>query len=770
MNRYALLLLFFALATSFVSAYGDDVVFNERPQNLQLFTRDATDSATVRFRGTVVSAGYTAIECRVFKDGVECANHTAPLNTSEGGADFELAPRIHAGMHDYSFVIALKSETAHLPILSVEKVVCGDAYILTGQSNSHYVWSDATYQNTFCRTFGVKTGMSNYMAYAPGDTLWSLSQGSSSLGPNVGVLGLYIQKEILEKTGIPTCLINGGTGGSTIDEHLPNSADPLDLNTIYGKTLYRVRKAGLEHIRAVIWHQGESDCNPQAIAAYAGHFSTLVENWSADFGAEKIYLFQIRPGTGGEQQSLFRDLQRRLPVLLNRDNIVVQSTTNLPGHDGLHYSHLGYRRMAEWVTALIRADFYGSADTVDIHPPDIERAVYHPATQAVHLFFKQAENLVWPADTLGQRLEDSFYFDGDFGLVHSGFAAGDSAVLQLTGPHFFDHLTYLPDRFVNNSFDVYQGPWLHNSRGIGALSFYRVAIENPATTVRLLTPNGGERFKPGEKIAIDWNAAGIERVKIEYQSERDQEWLLIADQVPADSGRYVWIVPVISSLECRIRISDQQNPLIADESNTPFAILVKTLTVVSPNGGEKWPVGSSQIISWNSQFVENTVQIQASYDGGTTWSIVKRMAKAADGQIEWVVPDRISENCLIKIFDMREVEVFDVSDALFSIVIASAIDPVNGAFPGRFVLHQNHPNPFNPVTRIDFELPRSGFVRLSLFDLCGRQLATVVEEWLPGGEHRVPIDAAALCLGSGVIFYRLETEGYRETKKMVLVK
>jgi len=770
MNRYSFLLLSLVLAASFSSAFSEDVVFYQRPQDLQLFTRDATDSAAVRFRGQVVSSGYTAIECQVLRDGVEWSKQSATLNYGEGGADFDLAPRICAGMHDYAFVIALKSETSSVPVLTVQKVVCGDAYILTGQSNAHYAWSDATFQNNFCRTFGVKTGMSNYDPYSPADTLWNLSQGYSGRGPGVGTLGLYIQKMILEETGMPTCLINGGTGGSVIAEHLPNATDPADLSTIYGKTCYRVRKAGLERVRAVIWHQGENDCNPQGIAAYADRFAALVDAWETDFGVEKIYLYQIRPGTGGESQSRLRDVQRRLPEILGSEEVIVQSTNNLPGHDGLHYAHIGYQRMAKWVTDLICADFYASQDTVDILPPAIRRAVYHPESHAVHLFFADCSQLIWPADTLDQRLEDYFYFDGDFGMVQEGWAAGDSAVLQLSGPQYFEHVTYLPDRFNNNSFIVYQGPWLHNSRSIGALSFYQIPLENSAAFVQVQTPNGGEAFRPQQAIPIEWRHANVDRIRIEFHPGGEGGWQTIAENVSADSGRFAWVAPAISSLDCRVRIADMQDDRIADESNAPFRIFTKTLSVLSPNGGESWPVGSTQTIMWNSQFVENTVQIQASYDNGATWSIVKRMANVKDGQSQWAIPDRISDTCLIKIFDMAETEVTDISDAPFSIVSASAVDPEHDAVPDRFVLQQNYPNPFNPVTRIRFHLPCTAFTRLTLFDATGRQAVEVIAEILPAGEHRLDLNAAAIGLSSGVLFYRLESGGSSEIRKMVFLK
>ena len=78
------------------------------------------------------------------------------------------------------------------------------------------------------------------------------------------------------------------------------------------------------------------------------------------------------------------------------------------------------------------------------------------------------------------------------------------------------------------------------------------------------------------------------------------------------------------------------------------------------------------------------------------------------------------------------------------------------------------PNPFNPVTRFVYWLPRSEFVKLSIFDVAGRLVDRIVEEVQPRGEHIVVWDARGL--SSGVYFYRLETAGFSKTRKMILLK
>jgi hypothetical protein len=86
----------------------------------------------------------------------------------------------------------------------------------------------------------------------------------------------------------------------------------------------------------------------------------------------------------------------------------------------------------------------------------------------------------------------------------------------------------------------------------------------------------------------------------------------------------------------------------------------------------------------------------------------------------------------------------------------------------QFVLSQNYPNPFNPTTVITYHLPVAGVVSLSVFDLLGRETATLVQEEQKPGRHEVKLDASHLA--TGVYFYRLQAGGHSETKKLFLVR
>lgn len=92
----------------------------------------------------------------------------------------------------------------------------------------------------------------------------------------------------------------------------------------------------------------------------------------------------------------------------------------------------------------------------------------------------------------------------------------------------------------------------------------------------------------------------------------------------------------------------------------------------------------------------------------------------------------------------------------------------NSNIPNEYSLSQNFPNPFNPVTKISFTLPASGFVTMKVYDQLGKEVATLVNGSRNAGNYSVDFDGSKL--SSGVYFYRLQTEDFVSTKRMILVK
>ncbi|MBL7074258.1 T9SS type A sorting domain-containing protein [candidate division KSB1 bacterium] len=85
-----------------------------------------------------------------------------------------------------------------------------------------------------------------------------------------------------------------------------------------------------------------------------------------------------------------------------------------------------------------------------------------------------------------------------------------------------------------------------------------------------------------------------------------------------------------------------------------------------------------------------------------------------------------------------------------------------------FKLYQNHYNPFNPITTIKYGLPQESNVTLKVFNILGREVATLVDEHQTAGYHQINWDATGY--SSGIYFYQIQAGKFQKVRKMVLVK
>ena len=98
--------------------------------------------------------------------------------------------------------------------------------------------------------------------------------------------------------------------------------------------------------------------------------------------------------------------------------------------------------------------------------------------------------------------------------------------------------------------------------------------------------------------------------------------------------------------------------------------------------------------------------------------------------------------------------------------------------PKEFALVQNFPNPFNPSTTLKYEIPKESYVTLKVYDILGREVATLVNKQQKAGYYEVQFSTGggyvyggtAYTLTSGVYFYRIKAEEFTDTKKMILLR
>jgi hypothetical protein len=85
-----------------------------------------------------------------------------------------------------------------------------------------------------------------------------------------------------------------------------------------------------------------------------------------------------------------------------------------------------------------------------------------------------------------------------------------------------------------------------------------------------------------------------------------------------------------------------------------------------------------------------------------------------------------------------------------------------------FILSHNYPNPFNPSTIIEFDIPKATNVKIEVYNMAGQKIETLLSRRMPAGHHEVDFNAQKL--SSGIYFYRIEAGEFQDVKKMILIK
>ncbi len=462
------MLLGLACATTL---FAQPVVIQEAPSDYQLFPRDDQDSSLVRVVGQVNLQNRQIAQLAIVQGGELWRTYTQDLVYNNGSAGFEFAVKIPAERVNHRFILQIDG----YEVMSRHSVVSGDVFIINGQSNA-FAGLPTNYGGEWVRSFGTIRPL-NYRCFI--DTTWGIAiSGPGDLHAFVGSWGLVVGQRMSEFLDMPVAIINGAVGGTRIEQHQRDDNLPWNLDTIYGRLLYRMGKAGVrEHVRSIFWHQGESDTWPPDPESYKARWDALYQDWHEDYPAlEQIYFFQLRPSLMGDEQEDLREIQRQLPF--SYDNLHIMTTAGIDGYDGLHYAVEGYEAIGELIWPLAARDLYGHQLGPHETPPDLVAARYvTPNRDRIAVQFTQAVN--WPADSLGQAMRKYFFLDEGWGMVNWGTVYEEDdhvIILDLDGPQMATKLSYTPEQSNHNG-GIYYGPWVRNPNGIAALLFHDVPIE-----------------------------------------------------------------------------------------------------------------------------------------------------------------------------------------------------------------------------------------------------------------------------------------------------
>jgi hypothetical protein len=455
---------------------------DERPVDGQFYARDALGNGDIICNGKLTEAEakpdgepIARVFLKVYGGDELLLTHFKALGPDN---TYKLSQGITAKLVKYRIEFGTVDKQGTERILYAAKdLMCGDAFLINGQSNAVATDfgkdAEAPPINEWVRTFGATEGGPTGSRLK----LWAPAQARNRGGVSeIGYWGMELGRRLVEEHQVPICFINGAVGGTRIDMHQRNEADPTDVTTIYGRLLWRVREARLTHgIRAIIWHQGENDQGADGPSGDFGHeryrdyFHQLAASWQRDYpNVQQRYVFQIWPkscsmGINGSDNVL-RDVQRTLGSGIS--NLSVLSTLGIKPPGGCHYPAAGYAEFAKMLQPLIERDLYGKKFYAPITPPNLRRAYFPNKEKRDELVLEFDQPVVWD-----DKLAKQFTFDTKSGAVVGGRVDGNQLVLRLVEADDAATITYLDSKAWS------QETLLLGTNGMAALTFYGVRIE-----------------------------------------------------------------------------------------------------------------------------------------------------------------------------------------------------------------------------------------------------------------------------------------------------
>ena len=446
----------------------------EKPVTGQFFARNPdTGLGTIYYHGTQ-SGTPNSVYLRVYRTpsgGSETLHATHRQSLVSGAYAFSAA--IPAGLITYRVVYGTTTGATDTDVATVTDLVCGDAYIIEGQSNAVATDNSEPQVDTsfpWIHTYNPTLGWGPAFA-KPTSPKWD---------SKIGFWAMKLGQNIVATHQMPVCFINGAVGGTRIDQHQPNPANrTVGAGTydIYANLLNRVMAAKLTHgIRGIFWHQGESDCSnfgpilDYDYTTYQQLFLDMSAAWKQDYpNFQKYIIFQVMPkpcGIGPKGDQL-REVQRTLPFLYSKMSIL--NTLGFAGDGGCHFTKAGYESMANRILPLVSRDFHGIVPSGAVTAPNLKRAYFTSAARtAIALEFDQA--MSWSSFSM-----PNYYVDKVGGKISSGSATGNIVTLQLSSAAAATAtLDYLEDSIWNLGESV--SSLLYGANGIPALTFADVPI------------------------------------------------------------------------------------------------------------------------------------------------------------------------------------------------------------------------------------------------------------------------------------------------------
>ena len=429
-----------------VSAMGDFIGWIGLYQDLNSPSYEEPTGGWKWVSPTNLDSNYSEVYVELYKNNSLLETYNQELSFSSDQASFEINIEINSELSKYSVKTYAINNSEVGIIKEAEDIVCGDVFIVQGQSNAEapsYNGSSISYENDFIRVYGNGTSSSSSVI---NNNQWYYGQGDGNSGTNgnTGQWGLVLAKKLVDELNIPIAIFNGAHGGQPISFFQRPANYQSSTNSNYGRLYYRLNKSGLKsYVRGVLWSQGEADSFSGGLTTeqYKNEFENLVGFWQEDYPSiEQYYIFQTRDCDCGTSQSgrvKIKEAQRQLAV--NNANISVMPTTGMTTHsDNCHYPFTnGYEKFGTRIFKPVLDNIYSVEYSEEINAPMVTDIQLSSSNGLNIIITTNAESLMINTQdtaTLLEKISEDFVLTNANNVSIIGVEVqGSSIILMLDG-------------------------------------------------------------------------------------------------------------------------------------------------------------------------------------------------------------------------------------------------------------------------------------------------------------------------------------------------
>ena len=324
---------------------------------------------------------FDSITVELYKSGTLQEILVENLNFTNDTSQFNINFSVNAELSKYDIKIYADSQNESILIREVNDIVCGDVFIVQGQSNAaavQYSGTSSGYASDYIRVYAGGATSSSVLI---NNDQWYYGQGdgNENTNGNIGQWGLVLAKQLVDELNIPIAIFNGAHGGQPIEFFQRPSNYEYSTDSNYGRLFYRLQKTELkENVRGLLWSQGEANAgasNTLSTDQYKTYFENLMSFWQEDYPSiEHYYIFQTREcncGTSLSGRLAVKEAQRLLAT--ENNNVSIMPTTGMKLHtDNCHYPFSnGYEKFGLRIINLVLSDIYGMSFDQNINAPMI---------------------------------------------------------------------------------------------------------------------------------------------------------------------------------------------------------------------------------------------------------------------------------------------------------------------------------------------------------------------------------------------------------------